>query len=421
MSPWPYDTEPTPAAATDGWPCPPEARADHRTAGGRPPGAADDPLRSAAGQGAGTPPAPAASRPASLPRRTVGTKELCRMTGQLSALLRAGMPLVPALTALAEQLQSAGPAPGRAKRPLARIVEQIRDAVNEGATLAQALQRHPHLFSPLFISMVSAGENSGALEEVLARVAEILEKRLQLTDKVKGAIAYPAMMTLVAAAVVVFLLAYVVPGLTRLFVEMNRELPGPTKLLIAVSDLTRGHLVVLAALAGAGALGLGALARSTPGKARLDGVLLRAPLFGPLLFKLELARLTRTLGALLKSGLPVLGAMEITQRVVQNHRIADTMAQIRQAVRTGEPIAEAVRTTGMFPPVVYHLIATGQLSGTLEDSLLQIAEMYDQEVQASVRTLTTLLEPVILLVMGAIVAFIVLAILLPVFEINQAL
>ncbi len=172
---------------------------------------------------------------------------------------------------------------------------------------------------------------------------------------------------------------------------------------------------------GAGTIALAAFYKSSEGQARLDRMVLRLPLFGPLFFRLELARLTRTLGALMKSGLPIMTALEITQRVVQNSLIAQALGAIREAVDQGDNIADAVRTTGLFPPVVYHLIATGQLSGTIEESLLDIAEMYDGEVQASVRTLTALLEPVILLVMGAVVAFIVLAILLPVFEINQAL
>ena len=170
-----------------------------------------------------------------------------------------------------------------------------------------------------------------------------------------------------------------------------------------------------------GVIALAALYKNQEGKAWLDRLILRLPLFGPLLFRLELARLTRTLGALMKSGLPVITAMEITQRVIQNSLIAEAMSDIRDSVHKGDNIADAVRTTGLFPPVVYHLIATGQMSGNIEDGLIDIAEMYDTEVETAVRTLTSLLEPIILLVMGGVVAFIVLAILLPIFEINQAL
>lgn len=357
--------------------------------------------------------------------RRVGTKELCRMARQLSALLHAGMPLVPALSALAEQLRCPTCArPGSRKTvvsPLAQVIEQIRDEVNEGGSLAEALRRHPGLFSPLFVSMVAAGESSGALEEVLARLADILEKRVQLVGKVKAAIAYPVMMVVVAVAVVTFLISYVVPGITRLFVEMNQELPWPTRFLIAVSSFSQTYMVLLIAAFCAGIIGLMALYKSHDGKIRVDRVTLRLPLFGPLLFRMELARLTRTLGTLMKSGIPVITAMEITQRVVQNSLIAGAMKAIKESVHKGESIADAVRITGIFPPVVYHLIATGQMAGNIEDGLIDIAQMYDTEVETSVRTLTSLLEPVILLVMGGVVGFIVLAILLPVFEINQAL
>ena len=357
--------------------------------------------------------------------RFIRTKELCRVTRQLATLLHAGMPLVPALTALVEQLQSPANVQAqsrdRPKRPLAAIVEDIRNDVNEGGSLAQALRRYPGLFSPLYVSMVSAGESSGALEEVLARVADILEKRVQLVDKVKAAITYPVMMALVATGVVVFLLSYVVPGITRLFVEMNRELPWPTKSLIAASDFTRSYFVVILGILCAGVIALAALYKNQEYRTMLDRFTLRLPLFGPLLFRLELARLTRTLGALMKSGLPVMAAMDITQRVVQNSLIARALSDIKDSVQKGDNIADAVRTTGLFPPVVYHLIATGLMSGNFEDGLIEIAEMYDGEVQTAVRTLTSLLEPIILLVMGGVVAFIVMAILLPIFEINQAL
>jgi general secretion pathway protein F len=347
------------------------------------------------------------------------------MTRQLSALLHAGMPLVPALSALGEQLRCPTSAKAGARKtsasPLAQAIERIRDEVNEGGSLADALRRHPGLFSPLFTSMVAAGESSGALEEVLSRVADILEKRVQLVGKVKAAMTYPAMMVLVAVAVVTFLISYVVPGITRLFVDMNRELPWPTKLLIVVSDFTRTYMIFILGAFCAAVIGIVALYKSREGKVWVDRITLRLPLFGPLLFRLELARLTRTLGTLMKSGIPVISAMEITQRVIQNSLVSDAMQAIKESVHKGESVADAVRITGLFPPVVYHLIATGQMSGNIEDGLIDIAEMYDAEVETTVRTLTSLLEPIILLMMGGIVGFIVLAILLPVFEINQAL
>lgn len=358
-----------------------------------------------------------------LPRRAT-THDLCRLARQLSTLLHAGMPLVPALSALIEQMQC--PPRHRGIRwaqtadPLAQSVARVRDDVNAGSSLADAFGRQPGLFSPLVINMVAAGEAGGTLEVVLARLADILEKRIRLTGKVKSAVAYPAMMAAVAAGVVTFLLSVVVPSITELFLKMNQELPWPTKMLITTSSSVRAHAVlILLAVAGcvAGAI---VFSRTHSGRMRLDRVKLRLPLFGPLLFKLEVARLTRTLGTLMKSGIPVIAAMEISRRVSQNHVVAEAVDTIKELIHKGETIANAVKATDMFPPVVFHLIATGQMSGNVEEGLIDIADMYDTEVETAVRTLTALLEPVILLLMGGVVGFIVLAILLPIFEINQA-
>jgi general secretion pathway protein F len=310
---------------------------------------------------------------------------------------------------------------GYSADPLAPIVACVRDDVNAGSSLAEALGKHPHLFSPLFVNMVAAGETSGALEAVLARLADILEKRVQLTGKVKAAVAYPAMMAVVAVGVVMFLLSFVVPSISELFVKMNQELPLPTRILIGISSFARAHVVlILMAVAGMVAALVG-LARTQDGRRWMDRIKLRLPLFGPLFFKLEVARLMRTLGTLMNSGIPVIAAMEISQKISQNHVMTEAVEHIKEGVHRGETIANAVRATGLFPPVVFHVIQTGQMTGTVEDGLLNIAEMYDGEVEATVRTLTALLEPMILLLMGGVVGFIVLSILLPIFEINQAL
>ncbi len=355
----------------------------------------------------------------------VTTKDISRFARQLSTLLHAGMPLVPALSALVEQMQctpkNRGVRWGHTVEPLAATVESIRDEVNAGSSLAEALRRHPGHFSTLFVNMVAAGEASGALETVLARLADILEKRVQLTGKVKAAIAYPAMMAVVATGVVMFLLSFVVPSISELFLKMNQELPLPTRMLISMSDFLRARMMfILIGICGM-VIALAALSKTRDGRRGIDRIKLALPLFGPLFFKLEVARLTRTLGTLMKSGIPVITAIEISQRISQNHLIAEAAGQIKDWVHKGETIANAVRATGMFPPVVFHVIQTGQMTGNVEDGLLDIAEMYDGEVETTVRTLTALLEPMILLLMGGVVGFIVLSILLPIFEINQAL
>ncbi len=349
--------------------------------------------------------------------RRIRTRDVCRVARQLATLLRAGMPLVPALSALVEQLRGT-----RAQNnPLAEITEQVANDVNSGNTLADALSKHPNVFSNLFVNMVAAGETSGTLEEVLLRLAEILEKRVHLAAKVKSAIAYPLMMIVVAVGVVVFLMSVVVPSITTIFIEMNRALPWPTRFLISTSAFIKTYLVLIAIVVCAAFFGIVAGYTTKNGRLFADRTKLKLPLFGKLFLKLEIARLTRTLGILLVSGIPILSALEIAKQVIQNSFIADALDSVKDLVSKGDNIANAIRRTGLFPPIVFHIIATGQISGDIEGGLINIADMYDGEVELTTKTLTSLLEPVILLFMGAVVGFIVLAILLPIFEINQAL
>jgi len=349
--------------------------------------------------------------------RRIRTGDVCRISRHLATLLRAGMPLVPALTALVEQLREVQ----AQDNPLAKIMEQVADDVNSGKTLSDALGRHPDVFSGLFVNMVAAGEASGTLEEVLVRLAEILEKRVHLTAKVKAAVAYPLMMIVVAVAVVVFLMSVVVPSITTIFIEMNRPLPWPTNLLISTSAFIGTYWVFLVAGVCAALFGIGAAYKTENGKFYVDRSKLKLPLFGKLFLKLEIARLARTLGILLTSGIPILSALEIAKQVVQNSYVAGAMTSVKDLVSKGDAIALAIKKTGLFPPIVYHIIATGQVGGNLEEGLIDVAEMYDGEVELATKTLTSLLEPVILLCMGAVVGFIVLAILLPIFDINQML
>ena len=349
--------------------------------------------------------------------RRIRTKDVCAVARQLATLLRAGMALVPALSALVEQQRGIRDQ----NNPLAEIMEKVADDVNSGSTLAEALSRHPDAFLNLFVKMVAAGETSGTLEEVLLRLAEILEKRVHLAAKVKSAVAYPLMMTAVAVAVVVFLMSVVVPSITAIFIEMNKSLPWPTRLLISTSAFMKTYLKIIIPVLCVALLGIIAGCRTKEGKLFADRWKLKLPLFGKLFFKSEIARLSRTLGILLISGIPILQALEIAKQVIQNSFIAGALESVKDLVGKGEAIANAIRKTGLFPPIVYHIIATGEISGNVEEGLINIADMYDGEVELTTKTLTSLLEPVILLFMGAVVGFIVLAILLPIFDINQVL
>jgi general secretion pathway protein F len=335
------------------------------------------------------------------------------------------MPLVPALSALVEQLQGNSERKvlhlERRENPLALVMEEVCNCVNAGSSLSAALGRHPEVFSNIFVNMVAAGETSGTLEDVFLRLAEMLEKRVHLTSKVKSAIAYPLMMSVVAVTVVVFLLSFVVPSITQIFLEMNRELPLPTRLLISTSAFMKTYFVPIVVMIFAVFFGIGAWKRTKDGKISWDHYKLKVPLFGKLFLKAETARLARTLGILLTSGIPILGALEIVKGIVQNSFIAGALDSVKERVSKGSDIAEAIRKTRLFPPIVTHIMATGQMSGNIENGLIDIADMYDDEVEMTAKTLTSLIEPVILLVMGAVIGFIVLAILLPIFEINQAL
>ncbi len=361
-------------------------------------------------------------RPESLNR--VGTKDVCRLARQLATLLHAGMPLVPALSVLVEQLREVGKRRvmrlGLRESPLAEIMEQVTDAVRAGSTLADALSRHPGVFSALFVNMVAAGEACGTLEDVLLRLAEMLEKRVNLANKVKSALAYPLMMFLVAVGVITFLLSYVVPGITQIFIEMNRILPWPTILLISMSSFVKTYFLLIAFAVCAGIFAIGVGYRTKEGKLLMDRFKLKLPLFGNLFLKLETARLARTLGALLTGGILILNALKIVKVVVQNSFISAHLDSVEDSVSKGETIANAIKKTGLFPPIVFHIIATAQVSGNVEDGFMSIADMYDDEVELTTKTLTSLLEPAILLVMGIVIGFIVLAVLLPIFEINQA-
>lgn len=355
----------------------------------------------------------------------VNAGDVCRVARQLATLLHAGMPLVPALSALLEQLRVAPERKlirlGPQDHPLARVMEDVRDSVNAGSTLSAALSKHPDIFSPLFVNMVAAGQKSGTLEELFVRLADMLEKRRNLGASVKSAIAYPLMMALIAVAVVMFLLSFVVPSITQIFLEMNRALPWPTRALIWTSAFIEDYFILMVIVAFAALFGIAAVYRTKEGRLFADRSKLKLPLFGDLFLKLEIARLARILGTLLASGILILDALEIAKGVVRNTFIARALSSVKDSVSKGDNIASSIKKTGLFPPVVFHIMATGQIGGNLEDGLIDIAEMYDREVEITTKTLTSLLEPMILLIMGLIVGFIVLAILLPIFEINQLL
>jgi general secretion pathway protein F len=353
---------------------------------------------------------PRATRSLSSLFERVGPQEVAVMTRQLSTLVSAGLPLVDCLSALIDQVDS---------ERLKSMLTQTRESVNEGRSLADALAEHPKVFTDLYVNMVRAGEASGALDVVLLRLADYTESAARLRSKLRSALTYPAVMLVVGSAILFFLLSYVVPKITRIFTESKQVLPLPTRILMAFSGMLSTWwplFVVLLALAG---IGFRYYVRTEAGRQRYDRWVLRLPVFGKLLQKIAVARFSRTLSTLLQSGIGLLPSLDIVKNIVDNRVLYDATEAARDAIREGQSIAPPLKKSGIFPPLMIHMIAVGERSGQLEEMLFKTAETYEAEVDSTISALTTLLEPAMIVFMGGMVTFIVLSILLPIFQMSQ--
>jgi len=347
--------------------------------------------------------------PAMLGFTGVSAQDLAIATRQLATLISAGIPLVDALTALVDQIE---------QPRLKRIMGVVKQKVNEGASLADALREHPKVFSELYVNMIRAGESSGALDVVLVRLADFTESQAQLRNKIIGAMLYPAIMVVVGIAIVSILFVVVIPKVTRIFEDMNVTLPWTTRILIGVSSFARDYWYVVLVAVPAVVFGVRRFVRTPRGRSWWDRTKLGAPIFGELIRMLSLSRFAKTLATLLASGVPLLTAMDIVKNIVSNTLLADVIDKARDAIREGESIAAPLRRSGQFPPLVYHMIAIGERSGQLEEMLQNVARSYEAQVEMRVGALTSLLEPVMIVAMGGGVAFIVFSILMPIMQLN---
>jgi general secretion pathway protein F len=291
--------------------------------------------------------------------------------------------------------------------------------VNEGSSLADAMGEHPRIFNDLFVNMVRAGEASGALDIVLLRLADYTETTARLRSRVRSALTYPLVMTVIGGGVLLFLLTYVVPKITRVFTQSKQVMPLPTRLLLGTSQFLASYWWAFAILAIAAGFALRQWIRTEAGREKVDGWSLRLPIFGRLLQKIAVARFARTLSTLLASGIGLLPSLDIVKNVVANRLIFRAIEEARDAIREGQPIAPPLKRSGLFPPLVVHMIAVGERSGELEAMLGKAADTYEGDVDTTVAALTSLLEPVMIVFMGAVVGFIVIAILLPIFQMSQ--
>ena len=344
--------------------------------------------------------------------RRIKQRDVSVATRQLATLLHAGIPLVPALSALVEQLSA---------QPLEKVFAPIRDRVNEGIPLAKAMAEYPAVFSEVFVSMIRAGEATGTLENVLLRLAEIAERRTNLTNKVKAAMAYPAFMAIVGISVIAFIFTYVIPSITKLFLELNRQLPWPTVMLMKISNFIQDYFWLLIIMLIVIIIAPIFWSKTTKGRRVWDQIKLKLPLFGNLNQKIAISRFSRTLAVLLASGLSIVETLDLSRQVIGNTVISDVVDEARNAISHGAGIAESFRRSGVFPPIVIHMISAGEKSGGIEEGLTNVADAFDNDVEVTVKALTSLLEPAMIVLLGIIVGFIVLAILMPIFDINRAI
>ncbi len=342
----------------------------------------------------------------------ISAQEISLFTRQLATLTRAGIPLIECLTALAEQTDN---------DKFKRVLSQVKDRVNEGAPFADALREHPKVFNHLYVNMVRAGEAAGALDLVLTRLADYNEKQMELRQKVSGALTYPVIMIIFAILVVFILMTVVVPRVSKLFEDIGATLPWSTRLLIGISNFVSSWWFLIIPFFGLGFYLIRRYINTDEGRQKYDAFVLRVPIFGRLIAMVATTRFASTLATLLSSGVPMLSALDIVKTVVGNHQYSDVIEKARENVREGESLAIPLQRSGKFDPIVSHMITVGERSGELETMLGHVSNAYESQVEARISQLTSVLEPLILIVMAVIVGFVVMSIMLPILQINSAI
>jgi general secretion pathway protein F len=341
----------------------------------------------------------------------VSVQDMALMTRQLATLIKSNIPLVDALAALTEQVESA---------TLSTALADIKNQVNEGSSLHKALSKYPKIFTNIYVSMCEAGEMSGTLDVILTRLAEFSESQNELNAKIRSAMMYPILMTVFTSILMFVVFIYVIPKVTDIFQQSNMTLPWYTLAVIGISDIIRDYWWLIIG----GAFMFSVLFRNwknTPdGTAQWDTFILKLPLIGPLARMIAVSRFTRTLSTLLAGGVPMLNAMDIVKNVVGNTVLSTAIVEARNNISEGETIAGPLKKSGEFPPIVIHMINIGEKTGELEFMLGQVSESYDFQVKNRVQGLTSVIEPVMIIVMGVAVGGIVFSIMMPIFQMSSA-
>ena len=340
----------------------------------------------------------------------IPVKDLMTLTQQLATLVDSGLTLDDGLATLVKLSET---------EKTRSVLADIRKQVHAGSSFADALAEHPKIFSKLYVNMIRAGEAGGILGEALSRLALFMEKSVELKNSIRSAMVYPAILTLVGGTAVIVLITFVIPQFSKLFEEMGAALPLPTQIMLGLSSLIIDYwpALILGFTGFIAAFNL--YLRTNSGRLKWDGMLLKLPLFGPLIQKIEVSRFSLTLATLLKSGVPILQAMEIVRSILINRVISDSIIVIQQALKKGQGLSGPLQKAGVFPPMAVHMITVGETSGALDKMLTKVSNTYDKEVEQSIKQVISLIEPMMILFMAVVIGFIVVSMLLAIFSAND--
>jgi type IV pilus assembly protein PilC len=338
----------------------------------------------------------------------VKPREVAVFSRQLATMINAGVPLMKSLAILSEQTEAKG---------LTKVIASLRDDVERGVSLSQAMARHPKVFPRIYLSLVRAGETGGLLDKVMLRLATSLEKQIELRRKIKSAMSYPVAVAVIVTLIVIAMLLFVVPMFEGMYQDLGGTLPLPTRILIGVSDVMTRFWYFVAALSGGAVFGIRRWIATEGGRARWDAFKLRIPVFGKLIHKTAISRFTRTLSELTRSAVPIIEALDIVAETAGNAVVGRAVSTARDRVRMGESLADSLAPHKVFPPMVVQMIGVGEESGALDDLLERVSEFYDQEIEATVDGLTSLIEPMLMVLMGVAVGGMIVALYMPMFNI----
>ena len=340
-------------------------------------------------------------------KQRVKEKDVVVFARIFATMINAGLPLIQCLELLAQQEQN---------KTFKKIITSIKEDIEGGSTLSDALKKHPKIFDELFVNLVAAGESGGILDVILQRLSSYMEKAMKLKSKVKGAMTYPVSVLVISVGVVALLLLKVIPVFQKMFEGMGGELPGPTQFLVNASAFMQSYWFYMAGALIAAYIAFNRFRSTEKGTFIIDSLILKSPVFGPLLKKVAVAKFTRTMATMMSSGVPILDGLAIVSKTSGNKIIENALMKVRKGISEGKTIAEPLLETGIFPPMVVQMIAVGEATGALDTMLAKIADFYDDEVDAAVDAMTALLEPVMMVFLGGVVGGMIIAMYLPIFK-----